>query len=368
MRPALHSVNPPPLTSQAAQDSTARMNFASDNTSGLPEPIMEALIRANEGYAAGYGAEAQMDALRDRLRRLFEAPQAEVMLVTTGSAANALALATLCPPWGAVYCHELAHIEVDECGAPEFFTGGAKLVHVAGEDGKIDPEALDETLAQAGRGVVHHVQPACLSLTNLTECGTRYSVAEISALSAIAKRHGLPVHLDGARFANALVAEGCSPAEMSWRAGVDVLVLGGTKNGLLGVEAVIFFDPSRLWEAQLRRKRAGHLWSKHRFLSAQMLAWLEDGLWLDLARHANAMGARLEAGLSQRLLFERGGNMIFARLSGTAHRQLQDAGAQYFLWPDHQRDPDHPTVRLVTSWSTHETDIAAFLARANAAP
>lgn len=337
------------------------MFFASDNTSGLPAPVMDAITRANAGYASGYGTDPLMDALRARIRDLFDAPQAEIMLVTTGTAANALALSTLCPPWGAIYCHGLAHIEVDECGAPEFYTGGAKLVHVGGDDGKIDADALRNTLARAGRGVVHSVQPAALSLTNLTECGTRYASSEISELARIAHDHGLRVHLDGARFANALVAEGCTPAEMSWRAGVDVLVLGGTKNGLMGVEAVIFFNPAQYWEAQLRRKRAGHLWSKHRFLSAQMLAWLEDDLWLGLARHANEMAAQLESGLEGQLLFPRAGNMLFARLPRKTHDALQAAGAQYFLWPDHQTDPDAVTVRLVTSWSTQAQHVAGFL-------
>lgn len=336
------------------------MFFASDNTSGLPAPIMDALVRANEGYAQGYGADALMDQVRAQIRAMFDAPEAEVLLVTTGTAANALALAALCPPWGAIYCHSLAHIEVDECGAPEFYTGGAKLVQVQGEGGKIDPQALAESLARAGRGVVHNVQPACLSLTNLTECGTRYSVAEVTALSAIARQNGLPVHLDGARFANALVAEGCTPSEMSWRAGVDILSLGGTKNGCMGVEALVIFDPMRAWEVQLRRKRAGHLWSKHRFLSAQMAAWLEDGLWLDLARHANAMAARLEAGFAGQMMFPRGGNMVFAHLPHAAHKALQDQGAQYFLWPG-QTAPDTVTARLVTSWSTREADVDAFL-------
>ncbi len=337
------------------------MYFASDNTSGLPAPILDAITRANDGYVPGYGTDPFMDALRDRIRTIFEAPEAEVMLVTTGTAANALALATLCPPWGAIYCHGLAHIEVDECGAPEFYTGGAKLVHVGGADGKIDAGALGDMLARSGRGVVHSVQPAALSLTNLSECGTRYAAQEIADRAWIALDHGLRVHLDGARFANALVAEGCTPAELSWRAGVDVLVLGGTKCGLMGVEAVIFFDPAPYWEAQLRRKRAGHLWSKHRFLSAQMLAWLEDDLWLGLARHANAMAARLEAGLEGRLMFPRGGNMLFARLPRATHDALQAAGAQYFLWPDHQDDLAEVSVRLVTSWSTQPQDVDRFL-------
>lgn len=344
------------------------MFFASDNTSGLPPQIWDALHRANDGFAPGYGIDTLTTRLRTRIREVFEAPAAEICLVTTGSAANALALATLTPPWGAIYCHKLAHIEVDECGAPEFYTGGAKLVHVDGTDGKITADTLRRTLAAAGRGNVHNVQPSALSLTNLTECGTCYSVAEITELAAVAHAHDVPVHLDGARFANALVAEGCSPADMSWRAGVDILVLGGTKNGLMGVEAVVIFDPARAWEFQLRRKRGGHLWSKHRFLAAQMLAWLEGDLWLDLARHANDMAARLEAGFGPHaeLLFPRNGNMIFARWPRALHARLKDAGAHYYLWPDTEHmdgPPDTPaSARLVTSWSTREAQVNEFLA------
>ncbi|SUZ31952.1 Low specificity L-threonine aldolase [Roseibaca ekhonensis] len=341
------------------------MHFASDNTSGVPDAILDALRAANTGFAMGYGADRHMDALRDRIRALFEAPAAEVFLVATGSAANALACASYCPPWGAIYCHKLAHIEVDECSAPEFFTGGAKLTHVDGQDGKIDVGALARVLAQSGKGVVHHVQPGMVSLTNLTECGTRYSVSEIAALADISHSHGLPVHLDGARFANALVAEGCSPAEMTWRAGVDVLCLGGTKNGLMGVEAVVFFDPAQAWEFQLRRKRGGHLPSKHRYLSAQMLAWLEEDLWLDLARHANTMAERLETGLTGHadIAYPRGGNMLFATWPRAGHERLQAAGAEYYLWPDHAtwEDPDPIGARLVTSWSTTKDHVDRFL-------
>ncbi|MDD7970360.1 threonine aldolase family protein [Roseinatronobacter alkalisoli] len=345
------------------------MFFASDNTSGVPAPVMDALVRANDGFAAGYGNDTVTLSLRDRIRNLFDAPEAEVFLVTTGSAANALAIASHCPPWGAVFCHELAHINVDECGAPEFYTNGAKLVPLGGAQAKVAPETLADALARAGKGGVHQVQPGLLSLTNLTECGTRYSVTALNALCGLACDHRVPVHLDGARFANALVAEGCSPAEYSWQAGVDTLSLGGTKNGLMGVEAVVIFDPARAWEFQLRRKRGGHLLSKNRFLAAQMIAWLQDDLWLKLARHANAMAARLEDGLRQhpdaRIVFERGGNMLFVQLPRAIHTRLQAAGAQYFLWPDHATldgPQDVPvTGRLVTSWSTTESDVDAFL-------
>ena len=345
------------------------MFFASDNSSGVPARVLDALARANDGFALGYGADAIMDRVRARIRELFEAPEAAVYLVGTGTAANALALATFCPPWGAIYCHRVAHIEEDECGAPEFYTGGAKLVLLDGKHGKITPQALENKLKTAAAVGVHNVQKGMLSLTNLTETGTRYSVAEIAALAGIAKAHGLPVHLDGARFANALVAEGCTPADMTWRAGVDVVSFGGTKNGLMGVEAVVILDPAKAWEFELRRKRGGHLVSKHRFLSAQMDAWLEDDLWLSLARHANAMAARLEAGLAAlpatSLLHPRGGNMLFATFPRAAHRRLRAAGAAYYDWPGaNSLEGDAAeglSARLVASWSTTGDLVDRFL-------
>jgi len=346
------------------------MFFASDNSSGVPAEILEALVRANEGFSPGYGADAIMERLRARIRAVFEAPEAAVHLVATGTAANALSLATFCPPWGAVYCHKVAHIEEDECGAPEFYTGGAKLVLMGGEHGKIDLQELDIKLESAARVGVHNVQKGMISLTNLTECGSRYSVSEIRALASLAKAHNLPVHLDGARFTNALVAEGCTPAEMTWKAGVDVLSFGGTKNGLMGVEAVVIFDPAKAWEFELRRKRGGHLFSKHRFLSAQMEAWLHDDLWLSLARHANAMAERLETGLKAlpdtTLLHPRGGNMLFPSFPRAAHRRARTGGAAYYFWPnDRALDGDETealSARLVASWSTTEEQVDTFLA------
>jgi threonine aldolase len=347
------------------------MHFTSDNASGVPQQILDALTRANDGFAPGYGADDAMARVQDRIRTLFEAPRAEVFLVATGTAANALAIATHCPPWGAVYCHRHAHVEEDECGAPEFYTAGAKLVPLEGAHGKMDASVLAARLAGAGAVGVHNVQKGMLTLTNLTEAGTAYSPDETAELAALARAHGLPVHLDGARFANALVAQNCAPADLTWRAGVDVFSLGGTKNGLMGVEAVVLFDPDRspAWEFQLRRKRGGHLFSKHRYLSAQMEGWFQDDLWLDLARHANAMAARLEAGLAQvpgtHLLHPRGGNILFAAFPRRAHRALQAAGARYYLWPFDQTldgDADTPvSCRLVASWSTTEADVDRFV-------
>jgi threonine aldolase len=208
-----------------------------------------------------------------------------------------LALATLTPPYGAVYCHETAHIATDECGAPEFYTAGAKIIGLPSADGKILPAQLDAPLRYAADLGVHHVRPAALSLTQATEWGTVYTPAEVQALSAAARAHRLGVHVDGARIANAIAHLGCSPADITWKSGVDVLSLGATKNGAMAAEAVIFFDRARTESFAARRKRAGHLWSKMRFLSVQLVAYLQDGLWLRNARHANAMAARMAAGL-----------------------------------------------------------------------
>ena len=346
------------------------MFFASDNTSGVPDEVMAALARANAGYAMPYGNDAGMERVRARLRALFEAPEAAVYLVATGTAANALALAVFCPPWAAVYCHRNAHIEEDECGAPEFYTGGAKLVLVEGEGAKIDPAALARAIAFTARAGVHNVQRGMLSLTNATEAGTVYTPAEVARLTAIARGHGLPCHMDGARFANALIATGCTPAEMTWKAGIDVLSLGGTKNGLMGVEAVVIFDPARAWAFELRRKRGGHLFSKHRYLSAQMEAYLEGDLWLSLARQANRMAARLSAGIAAlpgaRLLHPTEANAVFAAWPRAGHRRAQAAGARYYLWPFDQSlegpDDEALAARLVCSWSTTEAEVDRLLA------
>lgn len=340
------------------------MFFASDNTSGAPGEIMAALVRANEGYDRSYGGDRIMTEVTARIREIFEAPEAAVYLVATGTVANALAIATLTPPWGAVFCHKHAHIAEDECGAPEFYTAGAKLVLVPGAHGRMTPEALEETLETTGASGVHGVQRGMLSITNVTEAGTVYTPAGIAALAALAKARGLPCHLDGARFANALVALGCTPAEMTWKAGIDAVSFGGTKNGLLGVEAVIFFDPAKAWEFELRRKRAGHLFSKHRYLSAQMLAYLTDDLWLKLARHANAMGQRLSRGIAglagTGMTHPTEANIVFANWDAGGHDRLQAAGAVYYaLRPTAE---GRETARLVASWSTTEAEVDEFIA------
>ena len=338
------------------------MFFASDNTSGAAPEIMAALARANEGYQRSYGEDALMHRVRDRVREVLEAPEAAVYLVATGTAANALSVALTCPPWGSVFCHRHAHVAEDECNAPEFFAGGAKLVLVDGAHGKMTPAALSAQLDRIGAGGVHSLQTGMLTLTNVIEAGTLYTPQEIATLTALAKAKGLPCHLDGARFANAVAATGTTPAEMTWKAGIDILSFGGTKNGCLGVEAVVIFDPTKAWEFELRRKRAGHLFSKHRFLSAQFDAYLDGGLWLQLAGRANAMAARLAEGLALRSEVVQThpvqANMMFPEWNAGTHARLKAAGADYYSWdPPEGREG----ARLVTSWSTAEADVDAFL-------
>ncbi|HQY42841.1 MAG TPA: low specificity L-threonine aldolase [Paracoccaceae bacterium] len=346
------------------------MEFASDNTSGATPEVMAALTAANAGYAPSYGTDPIMEEVTSLLRETFEAPDAAIYLVPTGTAANALSTALYCPPWGALYCHAEAHVEVDECGAPEFYIGGGKTAPVAGAHGKMTPNTLKARLAQTPQGGVHHIQHGMLSLTNLTEAGTLYHPGEVTSLSALARAEGMKVHMDGARFANALASAGCTPAEMTWRAGIDILSFGGTKNGCLGVEAVILFDPSKAWELELRRKRGAHLFSKHRFLSAQMAGYLRDGRWLDRARHANRMAARLAEGIAAlpdgSLVHPCQGNIVFASFPRALHRKATDAGGHYYLWPFDQSlegaDGTVLSARFVCSWSTTEADVDGFLA------
>jgi threonine aldolase len=342
------------------------MYFASDNSGPVHPQVMAALNAANEGYQMAYGADTLMNEVRDRIRGIFEAPGAAVYLVATGTAANSLALATLANPWDTIFCSPVAHIHEDECNAPEFYTG-AKLTLVPGAD-KMTPEALRGAIqAEETRGV-HGPQRGPVSITQVTERGSVYSLAELQALCGVAKEYGLPVHLDGARFTNALVALNCSPAEMTWKAGVDAVSFGGTKNGLMGVEAVVFFDESKAWEFELRRKRGAHLFSKHRYLSAQMAAYLQDDLWLKLARQANDNCARLAEGLRAKgasFLHEPHANMIFAQFSRARHKQLHDAGAVYHLWGaelDGADDAEILACRLVCDWSISAENIDQFLA------
>lgn len=330
---------------------------------------MDALLRCNEGYAPSYGTDPLMDEVRDNMREIFEAPNAAIYLVATGTTANVLSLATLVKPYDAIYCHREAHIEVDEAGGPEFYTGGAKLTLIDGADGKILPDALRNAILQTNQGFVHSVQRGAISITNATECGAIYSPNEVAALNAVAEEFHVPLHMDGARFANAVVSAGCTPAEMTWKAGVDILSFGGTKNGLLGVEAVILFNPDLAWDFEMRRKRGGHLFSKHRYLSAQMHAYLQDNLWLELAENANRQAEKLATGLLELpgagLVFPRQANAVFAKFARGAHKRAIEGGAKYYLWPfDQSLDgPDEELLsgRLMCSWCTSDDDIEQFL-------
>ena len=337
------------------------MMFASDNTGPAHPKVMEAVLRANEGHAPSYGADPWMDEVRGRVRDLLGWPEAAVHLVATGTAGNALALACLARPWSALFCAAHAHVEEDECNAPEFYTGGAKLCLVDGPGGKMAPEALAAAVAAQETRGVHGPQRGPVTVTQATEKGTVHALPELAALRAAAG--GLPMHMDGARFANAVASLGCTAAEMV--EGFDAVTFGATKNGALGVEAVALRDPSLGWEFELRRKRGAHLFSKHRFLSAQMAAYLADDLWLETARAANAACARLVAGLRSAgaaLAYEPQANIVFARMPRAAHRRLHDAGARYYLWDGGlDGDPEESlTCRLVAGWSTTEAEVDRF--------
>ncbi|MEA2927744.1 MAG: threonine aldolase [Hyphomicrobiales bacterium] len=341
------------------------MYFASDNTAGIAPPILEAIARANSGYALGYGNDAWTERVARRFAEVFE-HEVAVFLVPTGTVANALALAHVTPPWGAVLCHAGSHIATDECGAPEFFGGGIKLVGLAGEGSKISPATLRAAL-DGQWGGPHHVSPAALSLSQATESGTIYRVAEIRELADIAHARGMVVHVDGARIGNALARMNVSPAEATWKAGVDVMSFGATKGGAMGAEAVIFFDAKRGANMQDRRKRGGALASKHRFIAAQMEAYLDSDLWLSLARHANDMADALAAGLTAAgcaPVWPVEANEVFAPIPLAAREKLNAAGAMYYPWPDDSVaiSPDKMLVRLVTSFQTTQDDVDRFLA------
>jgi threonine aldolase len=341
------------------------MYFASDNTAGIAAPILEAIARANAGYALGYGNDDWSKRVEAKLADLFE-HEVAVFLVPTGTAANALALAHLTPPWGAVLCHAESHVATDECGAPEFFGGGIKLVGLPGAGGKIAPATL-RTALDGQWGGPHHVTPGVLSLSQATEAGTIYRAAEIKELSDMAHARGLTVHADGARLGNALARMNISPAEATWKVGIDALSFGATKGGAMGAEAVVFFDKARGADMQSRRKRGGALASKHRFIAAQMEAFLDSGLWLTLARHANAMADALGAGLTAAgcaPVWPVEANEVFAPIPVAADKVLKAAGAMYYPWPSDSvtLKPDQMLVRLVTSFQTTKDDVDRFLA------
>ncbi|MDJ0335284.1 low specificity L-threonine aldolase [Salinibacterium sp. G-O1] len=333
--------------------------FSSDNTAGVSPEILAAIVEHSAGPAAAYGADAVTARVTDRLRDVFER-DLDLLVVSTGSAANGLALAALTPPWGAVFCHSDSHVNNDEAGAPEFFTNGAKLIALPGDDAKLNPEAVSDAVVK-GRGDVHSVQPAVVSITQATETGSVYSVNELERLGSIAHDAGLAVHMDGARFTNALVTLGVSPAEMTWRAGVDILSFGATKNGTMNAEAVVVFDRTKTAELRYRQKRAGQLASKMRFQSAQLDAYLTNDLWLSNARHANAMAARLALGLQSipgaSVVGTPRSNMFFATLPEVMIASLLSDG---FVFHHDRWEPGR--VRFVTAFSTTEADVDELIA------
>ena len=339
------------------------MNFSSDNATGIAPEIMAALAEANRGAAMAYGADPWTAAALAALRDVFEC-ELEMFPVATGTAANALALSVLSPPYGLVYCHRHAHIEEDECGAPEFYTGGAKLHLLDGADAKFSAETLESALGQAGPGVEHHPQPAAVSITQATEAGTVYRPDEVRAIAELARRHGLALHMDGARFANAAARLGQSPAELTWRAAVDVLSFGATKNGAMAAEAVLVFRPELVGDFRYRRKRAGHLFSKMRFLSAQLTAYVTDDLWRRNARHANVCADRLAAGLAAlpgaELVHPVEANEIFITLPEAAIRGLAEDGVIFHRWGGEASR----TIRLVTAFNTEMADVEAVIENA----
>jgi threonine aldolase len=334
-----------------------RVKFASDNVAGACPEVLDAIIKANEGDRAPYGDDEISKNLQDKFSEIFE-KEVIVFPTSSGTAANALALSTMTPSFGNIYCHKLSHINVDECGAPEFYTGGAKLVNLNGINGKITAEELNKSIS--GKGVVHHTQPSSVSITQLCETGEAYELDEIKKISEIAHNHKLNMHMDGARFANALVSLDCSPAEMTWKSGIDVLSFGATKNGCLAAEAIIFFKPELVGNLPFLMKRAGHLLSKMSFVSAQLDAYITNEVWLRNAKHANAMGKKLSQGLDQHknieLAYPTDANEIFVKIPKDIIDQLNSEG--YTINDD---EWDGKAVRLVTAWNTSLSDIETFL-------
>jgi threonine aldolase len=335
------------------------IELRSDNAAGAAPEIMAAIAEANTGSALAYGADQWTADARDKVREVFEHPDAEVFPVISGTAANSLALAALCPPWGAVLCHETAHILQSECGATSMFGGGATMRGLAGDQFRVSPASLEHAFDTTRWGDPHHSQPSVISFTVPTDRGTIYTPQQIGELAAIARERGLRAHLDGARVANAIAALGCSPADLTWRAGIDALSLGATKNGALSTDAIVCFDPSVSEQLVYRVKRAGHVASKMRFQSVQLTRYLTDGLWLQLAGRANAAMTRLATGLRALdvdLLNEPDVNMVFARLEPAAADRMADAGLLFYRMTT-------DTIRLVTSFQTTEEEIDEALSR-----
>lgn len=332
------------------------MNFRSDNTAAAAAEILAALTSVNEKPAPAYGEDRWSKKLDEAFASLFER-EVRVFTVATGTAANAISLASMTPPWGAVLCHREAHIECDECGAPEFYSGGAKLVLVEGEGAKITPEGLREAVGRQARGS-HAVQPSAISISQASERGAVYRPEEIAVLGESARGAGLALHMDGARFANAVAALGCKPSDVTWRGGVDLLSFGATKNGALAAEAIICFNPDYAEEIERRRKRGGHLLAKNRYVAAQLLAYLADGLWLKLAARANGLARKLGEAAGAHLMLPVETNQVFIKPGASALARLRAAGADFYDWGAEGSGEG----RLVVSWNQSDGDVESMCA------
>jgi threonine aldolase len=340
-----------------------QIEFRSDNAAGVAPEIMAAIAEANTGSALAYGADEWTARLRQRVRDVFEHPEADIFPVISGTAANSLALAAMCPPWGAVMCHDTAHILQKECGATSMFGGGAMIRGVAGDGYRIDPAALQQAFEATRWGDPHHSQPSVLSLTVPTDFGTIYTPQQVGELTTLASGRGLSAHLDGARIANALAVLGCSPADLTWRVGIDALSLGAMKNGVLSTDAIVCFDPAIAEQLVYRTKRSGHVASKMRFQSVQLIAYLTDDLWLRLAGRSNATMARLAAGLDKlgvEQLNDPDVNMLFIRVDPAVADRMAEDGLLFY-----RRAAD--VVRLVTSFETTDAEVDTALTRIEAA-
>jgi threonine aldolase len=330
------------------------MHFYSDNTATAAPEVLAAVTAANQGPARAYGNDEWTTRLDAAFSRYFDRP-VKAFPVATGTAANSLALATLTPPYGQVLCSDQSHVIHDECGAVELQTAGARLTPLPARHGVLDAAVLDAWLDDHPASV-HSVQPASVSITQATECGTLYQPGDVAGIAAVCRRHNLKLHMDGARFANALATLGISPAAATWQAGVDVLSFGATKNGALGAEAVVFFDPQLARDFELRRKRAAHLFSKMRYLSAQLLACVEGDFFLRNAMRANAHAARIGQAAGTRLLYPVQANAVFVAFRGGEKERLRDAGFGFYDWGA----PRDNAARFVVSWDQPEGDVAAL--------
>jgi threonine aldolase len=330
------------------------VRFFSDNTASACPEVLAALSDVNHGRAKAYGDDEWTTRIDGVLAAYF-GTEVRAFVVVTGTAANSLSLATLTPPYGTVFAHEGAHILNDECGAPEFYSGGGRVVGIPGPNGKLTVETLGSVLDTLHVSV-HSMQPSAVSLTQATEVGTSYRPAEIAAITSLAHRHGLHVHMDGARFANSVEFLGCTPADISWRAGIDVLSFGATKNGALAAEAVVFFNRDLVRDFEFRRKRAGHLISKSRYVSAQLLAYVEKDVWRRNAARANGLARQVGAAAGAALLYPVEANEVFLKLGAEGKKQLREAGFEFHPWGGDASG----NTRFVVSWDQPESDVAAL--------